>query len=114
MEKEITFQFEKDPEYHVITANGAWGGLTPRGELKFDLFFEHIDLPDEITYMATPDGLGPETSRTPNPAPITREALIGVVMTPENAENLGRWLIEKVSVLKKKEPIPPTSDESKG
>lgn len=112
MEKEITFQFEKDPEYRIITANGAWGGITPRGELKFDLFFEHVDLPEEITYMATPDGLGPEISRTPNPAPITREALIGVVMTPENAENLGRWLLEKTSVLRKapSAPAPGTED----
>lgn len=103
MDKEITFRFEKDPEYRVVTANGAWGGITPRGDMKFDLFFEHIDLPEEINYMATPDGLGPETSRNPTPAPITREVLIGVVMTPENAENLGRWLLEKVGQYKKKE-----------
>ncbi len=103
MDREIIFRFERDPEYRIITANGAWGGITPRGELMFDLFFEHIDLPEEVTYMATPDGLGPESSRSPNPTPIVRDALVGVVMTPENAENLGRWIIEKVSMLKQKD-----------
>ena len=60
-------------------------------------------MPEEITYMATPDGLGPETSRSPATSPITREALFGVVMTAENAENFGRWLLEKVGQQRKKE-----------
>ena len=114
VEKEITFQFERDPEYRVITTNGAWGGITPRGEMKFDLFFEHIDLPEEITYLATPDGLGPEVKRSPSPAPISRVAMAGVVMTPENAENLGRWLIEKVAQFKKKTSPFPSPDKLNG
>lgn len=101
MDKEITFRFERDPEYRVVTANGAWGGITPRGELMFDLFLEHMDIPEEISYLATPDGLGPELNRTPTPA-IIRDSMIGVVMTPENAENFGRWILEKVSMVRKK------------
>ncbi|NNM67993.1 MAG: hypothetical protein HKM06_08295 [Spirochaetales bacterium] len=106
MDKEITFQFKKDPGYRLVVANGAWGGLTPRGEVKFDLFFEHIDLPDEITYMSTPDGLGPETERAPFPAPIKRDTLVGIVMTVENAENFARWLLEKVQQYRKKDENP--------
>lgn len=102
MDKEITFLFDKDPDYKVIAANGAWGGVTPRGEIKFDLFFENVDTPDELTYMTTPDGLGPEISRQPAGSTIVREVLMGVVMTPENAENLGRWLIEKAGMARKK------------
>lgn len=98
----ITFQFERDPEYRVIAVNGAWGGLSPRGELMFDLFFEHADLPEEITYMETPDGLGPELSRVPERQAIIRDAMVGVVMTPENAESLARWLLEKVNLFKSK------------
>lgn len=101
MNKEITFRFEKDPEYRIIVANGAWGGITPRGELNFDLFFEHVETPEEISYMTTPDGLGPEVHREPQPAPITREAMVGVVMTVDNAENFAKWILEKVSLVKK-------------
>jgi len=104
LDKEISFRFERDPEYRVLVANGAWGGPTPRGEIMFDLFFEHADVPEEIAYMATPDGLGPEISRSPQTNYIIRDALVGVVMTPENAESLGRWLLEKVSVMKTKVP----------
>jgi hypothetical protein len=43
--------------------------------------------------------------------PITREALLAVVMTTENAENLGRWLLEKVGQQRKKEAGEP---ETKG
>ena len=113
MSREITFQFDKDPDYRVIVANGAWGGVTPRGEFKFDLFFEHIDMPDEISYMATPDGLGPETNRTPSPTPFSRDALVGVVMTVENAESLGKWILEKVGQVKKQRATkenPPKSE----
>lgn len=106
MDKEIGFRFERDPEYRVITANGAWGGITPRGELMFDLFFEHLDMPEEIYYLATPDGLGPESRRVPDPLMIVREALVGVVMTPENAESLARWLLEKVASIRKPNPNP--------
>jgi hypothetical protein len=111
MSREITFQFERDPDYRVIVANGAWGGITPRGEFKFDLFFEHVDTPEEISYMATPDGLGPETNRSPNPTPFTREALVGVVMTVENAESLGKWILEKVSQAKQRTA---KNEENKG
>lgn len=112
MDKEITFRFDRDPEYRVVVANGAWGGPTPRGEIMFDLFFEHADVPEEISYMATPDGLGPEVARTPQTNYIIRDALVGVVMTPENAESLGRWLLEKVSLLKTK-PSRPAAPENK-
>ncbi len=111
MDKEITFRFVRSANYHIVVANGAWGGMTPRGELKFDLFFEHVELPEAISYLSTPDGLGPEVSRTPAVTPITREALIAVVMTTENAENLGRWLLEKVGQQRKKEAGEP---ETKG
>jgi hypothetical protein len=46
--------------------------------------------------------LGPETNRSPNPTPFTREALVGVVMTVENAESLGKWILEKVSQAKQR------------
>ncbi|WP_028973132.1 hypothetical protein [Spirochaeta cellobiosiphila] len=95
MDKEITFEFVKDPDYKMIAINGAWGGVTPRGEIKFDLFFEHVDFPEEVSYMTTPDGLGPEVSRDPVKSSIIREVMMGIVMTPENAANLGHWLIEK-------------------
>lgn len=103
MDKEITFRFEKDPDYRIITSNGAWGGITPRGEVCFDLYFEHLDTPEEITYMATPDGLGPELRREPDTQDIVREAMVGVVMTVDNAESLARWLLEKVALVKRGE-----------
>lgn len=106
MEREIGFRFERDPDYRVITVNGAWGGLTPRGELMFDLFLEHLELPEEIHYMATPDGLGPESRRIPEPPLFVREVMVGVVMTPDNAESLARWILEKVSSIRRPNPGP--------
>lgn len=110
MDKEIGFRFERDPEYRIVIANGAWGGITPRGELMFDLFFEHLEMPEEIYYMTTPEGLGPESRRVPDPLLIIREALVGVVMTPENAESLAHWILEHVRMYRAQQQSknPPT------
>lgn len=102
MSKEINFVFEKDPDYRIVPANGAWGGVTSRGDINFDLFFEHIDTPEDVAYMATPDGLGPEVKRTPEQTPIKREIFFGVVMNVDSAENFGKWLLEKVKLVRQR------------
>lgn len=71
------------------------GGATPRGDIKVDLFHESQSLPEEITQPLTPDGkLGRERKHTP-PGTLQRTVLVGMVLTPEQAESIGRWLQER-------------------
>ena len=60
----VTYKYTRHSEYRIIYANGAIGGTTPRGDIKYDLFIEFVDIPEESVHSITPDGLGPEIERT--------------------------------------------------
>jgi hypothetical protein len=92
--RKITFRFEKDEDYRLIPVNGVWGGATPRGDILVDLFHESSTLPEVVTHAMAPGGqLGEEVQRTPT-GEIQRKVLVGMVLTAEQAESIGRWLLE--------------------
>lgn len=96
MAKQVRFLFSRAEGYRVIAANLAWGAITPSGDIKFDLVVESIQPPEMISQDITEDGsLGPET-RPPDGPAVLREAQVGVLVTPDFAERLARWLMERV------------------
>ena len=69
--------------------------MTPRGDVKVDFFHEAQSMPDEVTNSIAPDGqLGEELDRSPQRR-IERTMLVGMMLTAEQAESIGRWLQEK-------------------
>ena len=91
----ITFRFKTDADYRLVPVNGVWGGPTPRGDIMVDFFHESQSLSEVITQELKPDGnLGRELKRTP-PRTFQRTVLVGMVLTAEQAESIGRWLQEK-------------------
>ncbi len=98
----ITYKYERHPDYRIVYANGAVGGVTPRGEILYDLFIEFVGVPQETVHSVTPDGLGPEIERKPESPPFTRQSQIGVVMTPGQAKSLGYWLLNQVESMERK------------
>ena len=101
-QKKITFRYEKHPDYRVIFANGAVGGATPRGDIKFDLFIEYLEVPESTIHSITPDGIGPEIERNPPSLPFTRQSQVGVIMSPGQARSLAYWLMGQVDTIEKK------------
>ena len=102
MDNRVVFSYERNPEYRVLYANGAHGGVTPKGEYKFDLFFECAATPEEVAHSITPDGLGPEVERNPPQAPVIRELQVGVVMTVGGAKSLAHWILENIRQFEEK------------
>jgi hypothetical protein len=100
--KRIVYRYEKHPQYRVVFANGAIGGATPRGDVKFDLFLEYLEVPEETVHSLTPDGIGPEVERSPKDSPFTRQSQVGVVMSPGQAKALAYWLMGQVELMEKK------------
>lgn len=101
-QQRVVFAYERDPGYKVLYANGAQGGVTPKGEYTFDLFFEHARAPARVAHSITPDGLGPEVERSPNGPQVVRELLVGVVMTPAGAKSLAHWILESIRQFEEK------------
>jgi hypothetical protein len=105
-QQRVVFGYERDPAYRVIYANGAQGGMTPKGEYTFDLFFEHARPPTRVVHSITPDGLGPEVERTPPSPQVMRDLLVGVVMTPAGAKSLAHWILESIRQFEEKTSRP--------
>ena len=96
--RELTFTFTRAADYRVIAANGVHGGVTGRGDFRFELFVESPGLPDFVTHSITPDGLGPETGREPAQSDIVRESQVGVVMQVEQARSFAHWILERIKL----------------
>lgn len=100
--KKITISFRRGDCYRLIPVNGVWGGVTPRGDIKADLFHESASVPEMITHEVTPQGtLGREVKRTPSTS-VERTVFAGMVLTPEQAESIGSWLVERAREARKR------------
>jgi len=98
--KKVRFKYERAPDYRIVYANGAFGGPSPRGEMKFDLFAEVVMPPDYVVHALHPSGeLGDELEREPSEPNIVRQAQIGVVMSLAEAKNLNAWLGKHINTL---------------
>ena len=94
--KEIVFQYSRADSYGVVSANGVHGGVTSRGDFRFDLFVESPMTPEVVAHSITPDGLGPEIRREPESLPVMREAQVGVVMQLDQAKAFAQWMLNRI------------------
>jgi hypothetical protein len=104
--KKVKFALKKSSDYRLIPANGAWGGVTPRGDFTLDFFVEHTSTPDYIVHELKPDGgLGAEVEREVqqegNIYAITRELVGGVLLSLGEAKSMANFILEKCAEFEK-------------
>ena len=94
----ISFVYEQDPNYRIVAANGAWGGLTIHGDMAIDFIVDLTTVPERME-QAVVDGkaLGAEVRRFPPDRTITRRRQVGVLMTTDVAESVARFIIDKLN-----------------
>ncbi|MDP3104310.1 MAG: hypothetical protein Q8M95_06855 [Candidatus Methanoperedens sp.] len=97
----VRFVYKKPEEYQTHFANGAYGAINPRGDFEFHFFFEHRDMPEEEIMSVEEGKLMPEEQNLTN-VTIMRDFKVGIIMMPEQAENLGKWLLNTIDEYKKK------------
>lgn len=93
--KKIEIVFQQDEGYRLIPVNGIWGGVTPRGDVKADLFHESQSQPQAITHEPTSGGELREVKRTPPANVFQRTVFASMVLSPEQAESIGLWFQQK-------------------
>ncbi|MCI0455210.1 MAG: hypothetical protein L0Y68_09485 [Candidatus Dadabacteria bacterium] len=103
--KQVEYTFEKADGYRVIHVNGVWGGITPKGEIKIELFSESLKNPEFVIHEVSAEGqIGEEIKRIPeqelNRFTIVRELHVGAIMSPDTAEFIANWLLDKVKQAK--------------
>lgn len=101
----VRIEFERSPAYRLVAADGAWGGPTPRGHILVEFFVDVPSSPLSVTHGLTEDGqLGPELERSPavqdNAPRVSREIQIGVLLSPDDAEGVARWLLDQVEAIR--------------
>ncbi len=89
--KEVRVYFQNNPEYKLIHATGAWGGITPQGQVLCQLFFDRRENPETVALLIEKDGEVKETSRTGEQR-LIRDILVGIVLRPDHAYSIGAWL----------------------
>jgi hypothetical protein len=90
----ITFRYVKSPDYRIVGANGAAGGLTPQGDLLVSFFVESAAFPEETTHEVGPDGkLGAQRDAAqPGPPVVERHLQVGVLLSRPQAAALADWI----------------------
>jgi hypothetical protein len=77
-------------EKHFI--NGAIGGLTPRGEILCNFFFEYKELPDFEDADIENNQVVPLKESAPV-MEIVREIKCGIIVKPDQARKIAEWLV---------------------
>ncbi len=102
----VKYVFTYEPEFRICAANGMWGGVTPKGDLRLDFFVESFDPPVSQTLQITPGGqVGAEIERrlsedTPNAAVVTRRVQVAVLVPGSQVDSWATFLTEKANELK--------------
>ena len=100
----IRFEYIKSQLFRVIHVDGAFGGMTPRGQLFISLFSERYPIPTAMIHAVTPSGrLGEELrSEREERKGIVREVEVGLQFELEVAKSFVTWLQTKIEEAEKK------------
>jgi hypothetical protein len=93
---EVEFFFETDKDYRIIASNGAWGGITPQGDIQVDFFVERLATPESVKNSVSEEGAIGTIIEMKPPKRIVRRLQVGVLMTVEQSQKLAKFLSEKI------------------
>ena len=97
--RHATLSIKKLEDYDILNVNGAWVGVTPRGDHLIRFFYEYVDIPDSVTIQFSQQGVK-EISREPTPQVTYRDFKIGVTMNANQAEAFAKSVLERVQRIK--------------
>ncbi len=101
--EQIEYHYLKSNFFRVVHADGAFGGITPRGYIHFSLFNERGPIPKKTVREIRADGtLLPQTIKK-SKSGVVREIEIDVVLDKDAAVHLHSWLGRKIIELMEKE-----------
>ena len=96
---ELCFKYIFNYGYNPIYANGAHGGISPRGELVMNFYLERPPLPNSITHEIAQNGtIGGQIAEDPKNLnnSLVRYIDSGVILNFETTRNLHFWLGERL------------------
>lgn len=100
----IKFKYIFSKDYNPKYINGAYGGITGKGEIAVHFYLERPALPNSQTHNLTKDG---KLSDNPEfePADLMKSMIrfvdTGIVMDLRTAKDIAQWLDDKIKMLEK-------------
>lgn len=94
----VKFIFKKTDDYKMHFINGAYGGLTPHGDVVCNFFFEYRELPESEDAVVSGGKVDPVPNKQLN---MIRELKAGIILTPAQAMTIGKWLQDKAGEFEK-------------
>jgi len=90
----VRFFYEKCKYFRVAHVDGVIGGLTPTRDIFVSVYSQRVALPQTIDQQISPDGkLGAVIDKSGKDG-IFREMEIGLVMSPEVANQIAEFLMQ--------------------
>ncbi|MGA9460699.1 MAG: hypothetical protein WBV16_13440, partial [Desulfobaccales bacterium] len=78
--RQVTDYYEKNNNYKLLPATGAFGGVNPSGDIIVDFFVERHSVPEKIIYEIGPSG-NKEIKREGQK--VVREMQVGIILKPQ-------------------------------
>jgi len=101
-QQEVSFTYVKSNFFRVIHADGAWGGLSPRGDIHIAFYNERAAIPDHSSFRVSSDGKVVEPEKFEAESELVREVEIDVVVDLTTAKSLRTWLDLRIRALEER------------
>jgi hypothetical protein len=100
----IKFKYIFQDDYNPKYVNGAFGGISPQGEIVLNFYLERVALPRSQTYSVKEGLVLSEISEEREPgdheSSVVRFVENGIVLDLAHAEDIHRWLGAHIETLK--------------
>jgi len=106
--KTIKFKYKFRDDYNPVYVNGAYGGITPKGEIIANFFLERHAIPKKETLNIEEDN---DTKRVEFEPGDLHDSLVryvetGIVMNVDTAREIITWLQDKLQMIDDLNKIP--------
>lgn len=103
-EMSVTFKYKFADNYNPVYVNGAYGGVSPRGEIIANFFLERLPLPNSVTHKVDENGIvGEIIDERNNPRDLNKSFIrfvqSGIVVNIETAKQIRDWLDKHIKLL---------------
>jgi len=95
--KRVKFVHHWPTDYKIYPANGAWGGVSGRGDVILHFFVERHVVPEEEVQTIKEDGsLAPIERKPQEELQLARDMQVGILVNREQAVGIANWILQKV------------------
>lgn len=99
-QQELNFTYYKSSYFRVIHADGAWGGVTPRGNIHISFFNERVALPDKsVVFVSGKTRMAVKPEEPHAESTFVRELEVDVIMDLPTAISVRDWLTNQIDNL---------------